>query len=54
MSGTVLLVGLDGDPAIAAVARRLSSIDVDVVHWTGRDLLNDPKVTELYLGTLGA
>ena len=26
----------------------------DAYEGTGRDLLNDPKVTELYLGTLGA
>ncbi|MBN9605930.1 MAG: ABC transporter ATP-binding protein [Actinomycetales bacterium] len=26
----------------------------DAYHGSGRELLNDPKVTELYLGTLGA
>ena len=44
MSGIVVLVGLESDPAIAAVARRLSTVDVDVVHWTCRELLNDIAV----------
>jgi glutathione synthase/RimK-type ligase-like ATP-grasp enzyme len=37
----VVLVGLDSDPAIRAVRRGLSGHDLDIVHWSPRDLLND-------------